>query len=46
MVGGKVPTDINLFDWAKEVEQRGAGEILFTPQWITMAQKLALPIEL
>ena len=25
-----MPTDINLFDWAKEVEQRGAGEILFT----------------
>jgi cyclase len=21
---------LNLFDWAKEVEQRGAGEILFT----------------
>ena len=30
LVGGKVPTDINLFDWAKEVEERGAGEILFT----------------
>jgi imidazole glycerol-phosphate synthase subunit HisF len=30
LVGGKVPTDINLFDWAKEVERRGAGEILFT----------------
>jgi cyclase len=30
LVGGKVPTDINLFDWAKEVEQRGSGEILFT----------------
>lgn len=30
LVGGKVPTDIDLFDWAKEVEQRGAGEILFT----------------
>jgi imidazole glycerol-phosphate synthase subunit HisF len=30
LVGGKVPTEINLFDWAKEVEQRGAGEILFT----------------
>lgn len=30
LVGGKVPTDIKLFDWAKEVEQRGAGEILFT----------------
>jgi cyclase len=29
-VGGKVPTELNLFDWAKEVEQRGAGEILFT----------------
>jgi cyclase len=29
-VGGKVPTDLNLFDWAKEVEQRGTGEILFT----------------
>ncbi len=30
LVGGKVPTEINLFEWAKEVEQRGAGEILFT----------------
>ncbi len=30
LVGGKVPTKWNLFDWAKEVEQRGAGEILFT----------------
>ena len=30
LVGGKVPTDLNLFDWAKEVETRGAGEILFT----------------
>ncbi len=30
LVGGKVPTNVNLFEWAKEVEQRGAGEILFT----------------
>lgn len=30
LVGGKVPTEIDLFDWAKEVEQRGAGELLFT----------------
>lgn len=30
LVGGKVPTEIDLFKWAKEVEQRGAGEILFT----------------
>lgn len=30
LVGGKVPTSLNLFDWAKEVEERGAGEILFT----------------
>jgi cyclase len=30
LVGGKVPTTLNLFEWAKEVEQRGAGEILFT----------------
>ena len=30
LVGGKVPTELNLFEWAKEVEQRGAGEILFT----------------
>ncbi|WP_339849027.1 imidazole glycerol phosphate synthase subunit HisF [uncultured Dokdonia sp.] len=30
LVGGKVPTELNLFDWAKEVETRGAGEILFT----------------
>ncbi len=30
LVGGKVPTELRLFDWAKEVEKRGAGEILFT----------------
>lgn len=30
LVGGKVPTDIDLFDWVKEAESRGAGEILFT----------------
>ncbi len=30
LVGGKVPTEISLWDWAKEVENRGAGEILFT----------------
>lgn len=30
LVGGKVPTDKTLFSWAKEVEERGAGEILFT----------------
>jgi imidazole glycerol-phosphate synthase subunit HisF len=28
--GGRIPTDIDLFEWAKEVTQRGAGEILFT----------------
>ena len=28
--GGRIPTDRNLFDWAKEVNDRGAGEILFT----------------
>jgi len=30
LVGGKVPTALKLFDWAKEVEERGAGELLFT----------------
>jgi len=30
LVGGKEPTTLNLFDWAQEVEKRGAGEILFT----------------
>jgi cyclase len=28
--GGRDRTEIDLFDWAREVEQRGAGEILFT----------------
>lgn len=28
--GGRVPTGRDLFDWAKEAEDRGAGEILFT----------------
>ena len=30
LAGGTIPTEIKLFDWAKEVEARGAGEILFT----------------
>lgn len=30
LVGGRVKTEIKLFDWVKEVENRGAGEILFT----------------
>lgn len=30
LVGGKVPTELNLFDWAVEVAERGAGELLFT----------------
>lgn len=30
LAGGSIPTDIDLFEWAKEVEMRGAGEILFT----------------
>lgn len=28
--GGRVPTEKDLFEWAKESESRGAGEILFT----------------
>ena len=28
--GGRIPSDRNLFEWVKEVESRGAGEILFT----------------
>jgi len=30
LIGGQVVTDIDLFEWAKEAEQLGAGEILFT----------------
>ena len=30
LAGGTIATALNLFDWAKEVEKRGAGEILFT----------------
>ncbi len=30
LAGGTLSTELNLFDWAKEVEKRGAGEILFT----------------
>lgn len=28
--GGRVPTDRELFEWAREAQERGAGEILFT----------------
>lgn len=30
LAGGTIPTEIDLFDWVQEVEQRGAGELLFT----------------
>lgn len=30
LAGGTIPTEIELFSWAKEVERLGAGEILFT----------------
>lgn len=30
LVGGKQPTALDLFAWAKQVEELGAGEILFT----------------
>lgn len=30
MNGGRIPTERSLFDWAKETNERGAGEILFT----------------
>ena len=28
--GGRIPTNHTLFEWAKEAQERGAGEILFT----------------
>ena len=28
--GGRIPTNRNLFEWAHEAQERGAGEILFT----------------
>jgi len=30
LVGGRVPTELDLFDWVEEAVRRGAGEILFT----------------
>ncbi|MCY4299384.1 MAG: imidazole glycerol phosphate synthase subunit HisF [Flavobacteriaceae bacterium] len=30
LVGGKVPTPVDLFEWVSEATDRGAGEILFT----------------
>ena len=30
LVGGKLPTELDLFDWANEACNLGAGEILFT----------------
>lgn len=30
LAGGRIPTDRTLFEWAREVADRGAGEILFT----------------
>lgn len=28
--GGRIPTELDLFQWCKEVQERGGGEILFT----------------
>lgn len=28
--GGRIATDVRLFDWVKEAQERGAGEVLFT----------------
>ena len=30
LAGGTIPTELDLFEWAKEMESRGAGELLFT----------------
>lgn len=30
LMGGKIVTERDVFEWAKEAEERGAGEILFT----------------
>ena len=30
LAGGSIPTGMGMFKWAKEMERRGAGEILFT----------------
>jgi imidazole glycerol-phosphate synthase subunit HisF len=30
LVGGRIPTEIEMFSWVQEAEKRGAGEILFT----------------
>ena len=30
LASGSIPTELDLFEWALEVEKRGAGEILFT----------------
>jgi imidazole glycerol-phosphate synthase subunit HisF len=30
LVGGRIPTQIDMFEWIAEAEKRGAGEILFT----------------
>lgn len=30
LMGGKIPTEIELFQWASQVADRGAGELLFT----------------
>ncbi len=30
LAGGRIPTELDLYDWVKEAEKRGAGEILFT----------------
>lgn len=44
LVGGKVPTQLDLFDWAKEVEQRGAGSF-YLLLWIMTVPRMGLQMK-
>jgi hypothetical protein len=44
LVGGKVPTELNLFDWAKEVETEGQGKFCLLP-WIMTERRTDLQMK-
>ena len=41
VTGGRKPTGLRVIEWAREAEQRGAGEILLT-SWIPMECAMGL----
>ena len=44
LAGGTIPTELDLFEWAKEVETRGAGEIFANEALAQLSETVNIPI--